>query len=79
MGAVTKEQARSMGADRASEDKAPVEPSDLADWPDEHKIAYYEGFAGAAEDWSEDLLDRSCLADEYADRIRKEARIERVQ
>lgn len=72
MGAVTRDQARSMGADRASEDKPPADPADMADWPNEHKLAYYEGFEGAAEDWAEDLKDRAALADEYAERVRKE-------
>lgn len=61
-----------MGADRASEDKAPADPSDMAEWPTDRKIAYYEGFSGAAEDWAEDLRDRAALADEYAEQVGKE-------
>jgi hypothetical protein len=72
MGAVTKDQARSMGADRASEDKVPVAPAALSDWPKAHQLAYYEGFSGAAEDWAEDLRDRAALADEFAEQVRKE-------
>lgn len=72
MGAVTKDQARSMGADRASEDKAPPDPAALGNWSRKQKTAYYEGFAGAAEDWAEDLKDRAALADEYAERVGKE-------
>ena len=60
---------RSMGADRASEDKPPNPPADLSD---AQKLAYLEGFTGAAEQWSEDLLDRAALADEMAEKIRKE-------
>ena len=59
---------RSMGADRASEDKPPNPPADLSD---ARKLAYLEGFSGAAEQWSEDLLDRAALADEMAETIRK--------
>ncbi len=62
--------ARAMGADRASLDKGPNPPENLTD---AEKLAYLEGFSGAAEQWSEDLLDRSCLADEMADAIRKRA------
>lgn len=69
MGAVTKDTARSMGADRASEDKAPDPPSD---WSDENRLAYLEGFTGAAEQWAEDLRDRAALADELAEEIRGE-------
>ena len=60
---------RSMGADRASEDKPPDPPADLSD---AQKLAYLEGFIGAAEQWSEDLLDRAALAGEMAEKIRKE-------
>ena len=60
---------RSMGADRASEDKAPNPPPDLSA---AQMLAYLEGFSGAAEQWSADLLDRAALADEMAGKIRKE-------
>ena len=59
---------RSMGADRASEDKAPNPPPDLSA---AQMLAYLEGFSGAAEQWSADLLDRAALADEMAGKIRK--------
>lgn len=59
--------ARSMGADRASEDKGPDVPEDLSD---EEKVAWYEGFIGAVEAWVEDLLDRGALAEELAEKLR---------
>ena len=73
---ITKDQARSMGADRASEDKGPNPPPG---WSSGNQLAYLEGFIGAAEDWAEDLKDRAALADEMADEIRqKRHRIMRV-
>ena len=63
------EDARAMGADRASEDKQPNPPSDLSD---AKKLAYLEGFSMAAEQFSDDLLDRAALAEKMAGKIRKE-------
>ena len=59
---------RSMGADRASEDKPPNPPPDLSD---AQKLAYLKGYRLAAEQFSEDLQDRAALADEMAEKIRK--------
>ena len=57
------EAARSLGADRASLDKAPDPPEDFTP---EQRIAYLEAFEGAANDWAEDLRDRAADADEHA-------------
>lgn len=72
MATFAEDAARSMGADRASEDKAPMEPRELAGWDSRQKSAYYEGFVGAAEDWAEQLRDRAAMAEEYAEQVRKE-------
>ena len=63
------EAARSLGADRASEDKAPDPPEDFTP---EQRIAYLEAFEGAANDWAEDLRDRMAAADEMRSAIEHE-------
>ena len=63
------EAARSMGADRASEDKAPDPPEDFTP---EQRIAYLEAFEGAANDWAEALRDRAADADEQRSAIEHE-------
>ena len=63
------EAARSLGADRASENKAPDPPEDFTP---EQRIAYLEAFEGAANDWAEDLRDRAADADEMRSAIERE-------
>ena len=63
------EAARSLGADRASLDKAPDPPEDFTP---EQRIAYLEAFEGAANDWAEALRDRAADADGMRSAIERE-------